>query len=95
VFPVNPKFRVLRALAIVSKILAWVALAWGVIVFFISLVMAGLFGRWFISGVAGAFLGLACGILIFIGLYAWAEIIYVLLSIEDSAAIVAKRLSEE
>ena len=89
------KFRVLRALAIVSKILAWIALAWGIIAFFISLVTAGLLGKWFLSGVAGAFLGLAGGILIFIGLYAWAEVIYVLLSIEDSAAIVAKKLSEE
>ncbi len=89
------KFRVLRALAIVFKIIAWAALASGVIAFFVFLAMGTFIGRGVISGVAGAFFGLVYGIIIFISLYAWAEIIYVLLSIEDSASTVAQKLSEE
>jgi len=92
---VHEKYRVLRALAIVLKIIAWIALASGVIMFFIFLVAGSLIGRGVIPGIAGAFLGLVYGILIFIGFYAWAEIIYVLLSIEESARRVADKLSEE
>lgn len=89
------KYRVLRALAIVFKIIAWIALASGVIAFFVFLAAGSLVGRGFIPGVAGAFIGLVYGIIIFISLYAWAEIIYVLLSIEESARKVADKLSEE
>jgi hypothetical protein len=92
---VNERFRILRALAIVLKIIAWVVLASGVIAFFVLLAMGSLIGRGMISGVAGAFLALVYGIIVFISLYALAEIIHVLLSIEDSARTVADKLSEE
>ena len=91
----NERFRILRALAIVLKIIAWVVLASGVIAFFVLLAMGSLIGRGMISGVAGAFLALVYGIIVFISLYALAEIIHVLLSIEDSARTVADKLSEE
>ncbi len=91
----HEKFRVLRALAIVFKILAWVALASGVIAFFVFLAMGSLVAGANISGVAGAFFGLIYGVVIFISLYAWAEIIHVLLSIENSASTLAQKLSEE
>lgn len=91
----NERFRVLRALAIVLKIIAWVVLASGVIAFFVLLAMGSLIGRAMISGVAGAFFALVYGIIVFISLYAWAEIIHVLLSIESSARTVAEKLSEE
>lgn len=98
----HQKFRVLKALAIVFKIVAWVGLACSVMFFFIFLVVGSLFTKEFMPGVSGGFIGLAYGVLVlvygvlgFIFLYAGAEIIYVLLSIEDSASTLAKKLSEE
>ena len=82
----DEKFRILRALAIVFKIVAWIALASGVIAFFIFLAMGSVIGREiFLSGVAGAFFALIYGIIIFIYMYSGAEVICVLLSIEYSA----------
>jgi hypothetical protein len=92
---VNDKFRVLRVLALIFKVVAWLTLISGIIGFFIFLAMGSLTGKGPVFGAAWAFGSLVYGIVLFISLYAWAEIIYVLLSIENSARTVARKLSEE
>jgi hypothetical protein len=79
----------------IFKVMAWLALVSGIVGFFILLAMSSLLGKGPVVGIAWAFLSLVYGIVLFIGLYAWAEIIHVLLSVESSARTVARRLSED
>lgn len=89
------KFAALRIIAVVLKVLAWVDAALTVIGFLVLLVAGaampklggpyggyGMYGA--MGGIAMAFMVLVVGALYFIGLLAWADMIYVFLAIEEN-----------
>ncbi len=87
------KFKALRTIAIIFKIISWIVLALTVIMFFVVLLGGSFIGALAgeeagpmgaLTGVFGSFFVLIYGFFLFIGLYAWAEIIMVLLAIEEN-----------
>jgi len=90
------KFSALRIIAVVLKVLAWIDAALTVIMFLVFLVagaaiprFTGPYGGGYgaygaMGGVVMAFMVLIIGVLYFIGLLAWADMIYVFLAIEEN-----------
>lgn len=91
----QPKFKALRTISVIFKILAWVVAVFTIIGFFVMLVggaalsqfssrygAPGLLGP--LGGVAMAFYILIIGALWFISLLAAADLILVLLAIEEN-----------
>ncbi len=99
------KFRVLRIVATIIKILAWIILVLGVLGGCASLVLGlmggaatprgGGAGLAILGGLFGAFSGVVVIIfaaLQFLFLYAWGELIYLLLALEENTRLTAERL---
>ncbi len=91
----QPKFKALRTISVIFKILAWIVLVFTIIGFFVMLVggaalsqlgsrygAPGLLGP--LGGVAMAFYILIIGALWFISLLAAADLILVVLAIEEN-----------
>jgi hypothetical protein len=100
------KFRVLRVVATIIKILAWIVLVLGVLGGCASLVLGLMGGAGgtprgggaelaILGGLFGAFSGVVVIIfaaLQFLFLYAWGELIYLLLALEENTRFTAERL---
>ncbi len=82
------RFGVLRTIATIFKIVAWVVLVITIIGFFVALLGSSLFGR---GGIASSFLVLIIGVIYFLSLYAFAELIYLFLSIEENVRLIASK----
>jgi hypothetical protein len=91
----QPKFKALRTISVIFKILAWVVAVFTIIGFFVMLVggaaLSQLGGRYGapgllgpLGGVAMAFYILIIGALWFISLLAAADLILVILTIEEN-----------
>jgi uncharacterized membrane protein len=95
------KYFALRLIASVLKVFAWLTLILGLISFVVTMVLGGMFYR------AGAMYGLLTGhipmaslglfgaLLLFVLLYAAAEVIYVSLDIEENTRRCAELLAKK
>lgn len=91
----EPQFKILRTISVVLKIIAWVVAAFTIIGFLVMLIggaaLSQFGGRYGAPGILGPLwgVGMAFYILIiggiwFISLLAWAELILVILAIEEN-----------
>ncbi len=99
------RFRVLRIVATIIKILAWIVLVLGVLGGCASIVLGLMGGAGtprgggaelaVLGGLFGAFSGIAIiifALLEFLFLYAFGELIYLLLALEENTRLTAERL---
>lgn len=94
------KYRALRSFAFASKILAWVGLTFGFISFIGRPIGGGIFLRFMepttaLRHVPMAFLNLFLSIIIFLGLYALAQGIQVVLDIEENTRRCVEHLARK
>ncbi len=94
------KFNSLRIISKIFKVIAWIVAVFAVIGFFTMIAigsasrgMAGPFAA--LGGVGGAFITLLYGSIMFIFIYTWAEVIMVLLAIEESTRRSCEKLTKE
>lgn len=87
------KFKALRTIATIFKVLAWIVVACTLIAFLIAVLGGSLIGSLAgenagpfapFAGVFGGLVILVYGFFLFIGMYAWSEIILVLIAIEEN-----------
>lgn len=97
------KYTALRIIATIYKILAWFVLVLGIISFIVAMVTCSLASfKAFRGGFGGGFLGFLGGIsvliytvIVFIGLLALSEAIYVVLDIEENTRKTAMMLEKK
>ena len=100
------RFRALRVIATILKVLAWLVLVFGVligiVVFFASVAggqLLGGYGAPGAAGVLGGFFGgamvMVIAVIYFLLLYAWAEFIYLLLAIEENTRATTQLLQRQ
>ncbi len=87
------KFTVLRTIAVLFKLIAWVFLILAIIGFVVSLVGVGIPGQRGGGGVA--VLILIGGFIYFLFIYAWAELIHLFLSIEEHIRALTHQLTKK
>ena len=84
------KFTALRTIAVIIKVIAWIVLALAIIGFIAVLVGGRTMGAFGIGNASlSAIIILIVGFIYFLMLYAWAELIYLFLSIEGNVRFLA------
>ena len=96
---VEQRYGVLRLIAVVLKVLAWLVLLAGVVFSVVAIVQGGALGAMpgphrMGSAMFGGGFAVVIAVFYFIMLYAWAEGILVVLGIEENTRLTAERLAE-
>lgn len=77
------RFKALRTIANIFKIVAWLVLVGGIVGFIVTIAA---------KGVGFGLLFLLVSIIYFLSLYAFADLIYIFLSIEENVNLIASKL---